>query len=161
MDKKEQNLKRKNAKCFREIMNDIYKIDLENIEEYQDLINDNDFLKIFDQHQYDNINSNLLQKYNEDEDEYTINERLDKFHHKLKTNIIDNIEKSNEKKPEKKEFSPKKVSKMKFPSEKYNKIRKLKIMEDNNDSSISKNKLTKSYLRIRMNDDISIKINRQ
>jgi len=161
MEKKEENLKRKNAKCFREIMNDIYKIDLENIEEYQDLINDNDFLKIFDQHQYDNINSNLLQKYNEDEDEYTINERLDKFHHKLKTNIIDNIEKSNEKKPEKKEFSPKKVSKMKFPSEKYNKIRKLKIMEDNNDSSISKNKLTKSYLRIRMNDDISIKINRQ
>jgi hypothetical protein len=158
MDKKEENLKRKNAKYFREIMNDIYKIDLESIEEYQDLINDTDFLKIFEQSQYDNINKNLLQKNNEDE--YNIKERLDRFHHKVKTSIFENIEKSNEKEAKTKEFSPKKVSKMKVPSEKYNKIRKLKIMEDNKNTNISKNKLAKSYLKIKMNDDISLKINR-
>ena len=171
MDKKEENLKRKNAKCFREIMNDIYKIDLESIEEYQDLINDNDFLKIFAQTKYEKIYNNLLQKDNEDEvededeDKYNSKERSDRFHYKLKTNIPDNFEKSNEKETKTKEFSPKKVSKMKVPSEKYNKIRKLKIMEDNNNNNnnknnTSRNKLTKSYLRIRMNDDIPIKINR-
>jgi len=159
MDKKEDNLK-KNSKCFREIMNDIYKIDLESIEEYQDLIKDNDFLKIFDQLKFDNINNNLLQKDNENEDEYNDKERLDKIHHKLKANIADNFEKSNEKEAKGKEFSPKKVSKIKVPSEKYNKIRKLKIMEDNNNTSTSKNKLSKSYIKIKMNNDISIKINR-
>ena len=165
MDKKEENLKRKNAKCFREIMNDIYKIDLESIEEYQDLINDNDFLKIFDQPNYDNINNinnNLLQKDNEDEDddEYYIKEKSDRLHQKLKTNIADNFVKNSEKEVKTKEFSPKKVSKMKVPSEKYNKIRKLKIMEDNNNASTSKNKLTKSYIKIKINEDIPIKINR-
>lgn len=162
MDKKGENLKRKNAKCFREIMNDIYKIDLESIEEYQDLINDNDFLKIFD-----NISNNSLQKdnENEEEDEYNIIERLDRLHHKLKTNISEKREKSQEKEAQTKEFSPKKVSKMKVPSEKYNKIRKLKNLEDNKNTSnkntsTSKNKLAKSYLKIKMNDDIPIKINR-
>ena len=162
MDKKEENLKRKNAKCFREIMNDIYKIDLESFEEYQDLINDNEFLKIFDQPKFDDINNNLLQKDNEDEDddEYYNKEKSDRFHQKLKTNIADNFEKSNEKEAKTKEFSPKKVSKIKVPSEKYNKIRKLKMVEDNKTTSTSKNKLTKSYLKIKMNEDIPIKINR-
>ena len=166
MDKKEKNLKRKNAKCFREIMNDIYKIDLESIDEYQDLIKDNDFLKIFEQPNYENVNNNIFQKDNEDEDddEYNIKERLDRIHQKLKTNIADNLKKSNEKEEKTKEFSPKKVSKKKVPSEKYNKIRKLKIMEDNNkndnNTSTSKNKLAKSYLTIKMNNDIPIKINR-
>ena len=165
MDKKEENLKRKNAKCFREIMNDIYKIDLESIEEYQDLITDNDFLKIFDQPEYDNINKILLkidnEDENEDEDEYNIKERSDRFHYQYKTNIDDDKpEKSNEKEIKTKEFSPKKVSKIKVPSEKYNKIRKLKIMEDNNNASTSKNELAKSYLKIKFKDDIPIKINR-
>ena len=168
MDKKEKNLKRKNAKCFREIMNDIYKIDLESIDEYQDLIKDNDFLKIFEQPNYENVNNNIFQKDNEnedeDDDEYNIKERLDRIHQKLKTNIADNLKKSNEKEEKTKEFSPKKVSKKKVPSEKYNKIRKLKIMEDNNkndnNTSTSKNKLAKSYLTIKMNNDIPIKINR-
>jgi hypothetical protein len=143
-------------------MNDIYKIDLESIEEYQDLINDNDFLKIFDQPKYENINNNFSQKDNEDEDddEFIIKERPDRFHHNLKTNIAHKFEKSKEKEAKTKEFSPKKVSKMKVPSEKYNKIRKFKIMEDNNKENTSKNNLAKSYLKIKMNDDLPVKINR-
>lgn len=164
MDKKEENLKRKNAKCFREIMNDIYKIDLESIEEYQDLINDNDFLKIFAQTKYEKIYNNLLQKDNEDEvededeDKYNSKERSDRFHYKLKTNIPDNFEKSNEKETKTKEFSPKKVSKMKVPSEKYNKIRKLKIM-DNKLSKNNTNKFTKSFIRMNSKNETPDKIN--
>ena len=44
IEKKEENLRRKTSKCFKEIMNDIYKIELDSLEEYQFLINDDEFL---------------------------------------------------------------------------------------------------------------------
>ena len=45
IEKKQEILRRKTSKCFKDIMKDIYKIDLDNIEEYQYLINDDEIMK--------------------------------------------------------------------------------------------------------------------
>jgi hypothetical protein len=107
-------------------MNEIYKIDLDNIEEYNYLINDNDMLKIFSTHQFDN---RLLYK---NENEYILNDRLDRIQINYHTNNTNNINMYQNSKIEKyknqqKEFSPKKIE-MKIPLESYS-FKKLKIFE--------------------------------
>ena len=156
IEKKEEKLKKKTLKCFKEIMNDIYNIDLDSIDEYQYLINENDFIKIF----YPlKLNINKLRN---NKNELNITERICKNHRKFQSNIdlfanSNKIQKSET--IEIKEFSPKKAS-MKVPSEKYNKIRRLKIMESlNNNSRTSKNKMTKSFIKMNSNERVSTEVN--
>ena len=152
IEKKEEKLKKKTLKCFKEIMNDIYDIDLDSIEEYQCLINENDFIKIFYPLKFDN---NISQNNNNG---LNITEKLGIIHRKIQSNVDlfgsnNKIQKSET--IESKEFSPKKVT-MKVPSEKYNKIRRLKIMERlNNNTRTSKNKKAKLFLRMNSNERIS------
>ena len=153
IEKIEEILKRKTSKCFKDIMNDIYKIDLDSIEEYQYLINDENFLKIFDVFKY---NENKIIK-NNNKNEFDIDERLlperlsklNKIHRKFQSNNVDDFSKNKFDKSETiehKKFSPKKVTSMKIPSEKYSKIKRLKILERlNKNSKTSKNKFTKSF----------------
>ncbi len=150
IEKKEEILRRKISQCFKDIMNDNYKIDLDSMEEYQYLINDDEFLKIFDPFKY---NNKLM--LNNNKNEFDISERLKKIHRKYQSNNLDVLEKKHKnknkntkpEKMEKKEFSPKKISHMKIPSEKYNKIRRLKILERlNKNTKSSKNSFTKSFL---------------
>ena len=156
IEKKQDILRRKTYKCFKDIMKDIYKIDLDNIEEYQNLINDDEFLKIFFP-----IKSNKI-FINNNKNEFDGSSKLGKIHRKFQSNnIIDKTDKKNkvtktETTIESKDFSPKKLSHMKIPSEKYNKIRRLKILERlNKDSKTSKNKFTKSFLFMNSKDNIT------
>ena len=156
IEKMQDILRRKTYKCFKDIMKDIYKIDLDNIEEYQNLINDDEFLKIFFP-----IKSNKI-FINNNKNEFDGSRKLDKIHRKFQSNNISNkTDKKNkvaktETTIESKDFSPKKLSHMKIPSEKYNKIRRLKILERlNKDSKTSKNKFTKSFLFINSKDNIT------
>ena len=153
IEKKEENLRRKTSKCFKEIMNDIYKIELDSLEEYQFLINDDEFLKLFNP-----LKSNNKAVENNNKNEFDISERLDKIHRKYQSNNIDAVQKNNKnqktEKMEKKEFSPKKISHMKIPSEKYNRIRRLKILERlNKNTKSSKNSFNKSFLFANAKED--------
>ena len=71
-------------------MNDNYKIDLDSMEEYQYLINDDEFLKIFDPFKY---NNKLM--LNNNKNEFDISERLDKIHRKYQSNNIDIFQNNN------------------------------------------------------------------
>ena len=143
LEKNEDILRRKTSKCFKDIMNEIYKIDLDCIEEYQYLINDDEFLKLFYPYKY---NNNTIKN---NKNEFDISERIEN-HKKYQTNIVYNNEKTNKYKAETietKKFSPKKIYHMKIPSETYNKIKRLKILERlNKNSNTSKNKFKKSFI---------------
>ena len=163
IEKIDEILKRKTTKCFKDIMNDIYKIDLDSIEEYQYLINDEEFLKVFELAKYSD-NKNIK---NNNKNEFDVNERLlpermsklSKIHRKFQSNNIDSLSKNKFDKSETiehKKFSPKKVTHMKVPSEKYNKIKRLKILERlNKNTKTSKNKFTKSFILMNSKDEIS------
>ena len=154
IEKKQEILRRKTSKCFKDIMKDIYKIDLDNIEEYQYLINDDEIMKsLFPL----KINNSIL---NNNKNEFDVSDKLDKIHRKFQSNNIAVTDKKSKvvktEKNEIKNFSPKKLSHMKIPSEKYNKIRRLKILERlNKDSKTSKNKFIKSFIFMNSKDNIS------
>ena len=157
IEKKQENLRKKIYRYFKEIMNDIYKIDLENLEEYQYLINDEDFLKFF----YPSKNNNKATPDN-NKNEIDINERLDKIHRKYQSNNIDVFQKITKLEKsqtiERKEFSPKKIPHIKIPSEKYNKIKRLKILERlNKYTKTSKNSFTKTFVLSNSNEKSSKK----
>ena len=157
IEKKEEILRRKISQCFKDIMNDNYKIDLDSMEEYQYLINDDEFLKIFDPFKY---NNKIM--LNNNKNEFDISERLDKIHRKYQSNNIDVFQNNNKLTYsgtiEQKEFSPKKISHMKIPSEKYNKIRRLKILERlNKNTRSSKNTFTRSFVFSNSKENISHK----
>ena len=155
IEKKEEILKRKTLKYFKEIMRDIYKIDLDTIEEYQYLINDEEFMKIFYPLKY---NNKII--LNNNKNEFDISEKIDKMHRKFLSNIDFNSKNNKLGKTEtieNKKFSPKKISHVKIPSEKYNKIRRLKILErlNKNPNNTNKNKFTKSFIQMNSKDNIS------
>jgi len=169
-EKREENLKRKTSKCYKSIINEIYKIDLDSLEEYQYLINDDEFLEIFYPLKYGN---NKTRNINNNGNKFDINKRMEKFCSKMQSNnlISENNKsiqesennqkkenKENKEDKESKEFSPKKLSKNKVPLEKYNKIRKLKIM-DNKLSKNNTNKFTKSFIRMNSKNETPDKIN--
>ena len=166
-EKREENLKRKTSKCYKSIINEIYKIDLDSLEEYQYLINDDDFLKIFYPLKYGNNNN--IRNINNVDNKFDINKRMEKFYNKMQSNDLisennksiqeseNNQKKENKEDKESKEFSPKKLSKIKVPLEKYNKIRKFKIMEKL--SKNNTNKFTKSFIRMNSNNKTPDKIN--
>ena len=162
-EKREENLRRKTSKCYKSIINEIYKIDLDSLEEYQYLINDDEFLKIFSPLKYGNNN---IIRNNNIENKFDINKRMEKFYSKMQSNnMISENNKSRQKSEnnqnkedkENKEFSPRKLSKNKVPLEKYNKIRKLKIMEKLTKNNT--NKFTKSFIRMNSNNETPDKIN--
>ena len=153
IEKKEDLLRRKTSKCFKDIMRDIYKINLDSIEEYHYLINDDEILDIFSPLKY-NINIGI----NTDKNEFDISAKIDKIHRKYQSNNIDKVIKKYNKTEksetvETKDFSPKKITHMKIPSGKYNKIRRLKILERLNNNT-SKNKLLKSFVHMNSKGDI-------
>ena len=155
IEKKEEILKRKTLKYFKEIMRDIYKIDLDSIEEYQLLLNDEELSKIFYPLKY---NNKII--LNNNKNEFDISEKIDKIHRKFLSNVdfkAKNNKLGKTETIENKKFSPKKISHVKIPSEKYNKIRRLKILErlNKNPNNTSKNKFTKSFIQMNSKDNIS------
>ena len=80
-EKREENLRRKTSKCYKSIINEIYKIDLDSLEEYQYLINDDDFLKIFYPLKYGNNNN--IRNINNVDNKFDINKRMEKFYNKM------------------------------------------------------------------------------
>jgi len=165
--KREENLRKKTSKCYKSIINEIYKIDLDSIEEYQYLINDDDFLKIFYPLKYGNNNNS--RNINNIDNKFDINKRMEKFYQsnnlisknnkimKESYNKENNENKENKENKESKEFSPKKLSKNKVPLEKYNKIRKLNMMEKLSKSNT--NKFTKSFKRLNSKNETPDKTN--
>ena len=139
MEKKEENLKRKTLKFFKGIMNEIYKIDLDSMEDYQYLIKDNDMLKIFANPKYNN-RSNLNSK-----NEYDLSDRFDKIQINYRTNNMNTFQKINKiekNKTDQKDYSPKKID-AKIPLDNYA-IKKIKILE--RFSKANKNKFTRSFI---------------
>ena len=174
LKKREEILIRKTSKCFKDIMNDIYKIDLDYIEEYQYLINDDDFLKIFYTLKYNNNNNKAIQDNNKNE--FDISKRFQTNHKKIKStnfniekensNIYENNDRTIDNNNNNNKYSPKRLSHLKIPSAKYNKIRRLKILEklnnnntNNTNTNSNKNQFTKSFI-LKSKDNIpSNKIN--
>ena len=166
IEKMEEKLKRKTLKCFKEIMNDIYKIDLDNLKEYQYLINDENFLKIFNPIK----SSNNYNQNNNNKFEFNKNKGADKIHHKIQSNIDIVITESNNDSNKinnniktiepnvKEEFYSKNIPEN-IPLEKYNKINELKLIDKINNKRKSQNKLTKSFIRMNSNDGFPGKIN--
>ena len=101
-------LKEKTSKCFKEIMKEIYRIDYESLEEYQNLILDNDFINIFQE------KNKRISKYINDKNLKFIrnkNENLNNLHNNRytfikKLNISQNFDKYNFKKQNESEIEP-------------------------------------------------------
>lgn len=114
-------------------------------------------------------NNNNIRNINNVDNKFDINKRMEKFYNKMQSNDLisennksiqeseNNQKKENKEDKESKEFSPKKLSKIKVPLEKYNKIRKFKIMEKL--SKNNTNKFTKSFIRMNSNNKTPDKIN--
>ena len=144
LDKKVELLRKKTLRCFKELMNEQYKINLDNIEEYQHLINDNNFL-------------NLLKKktIENNKNEFDVNGKMDKIHSKIQSNNIDLRQKNNSlDKSEsfrEKKFSPKDGF-LKIPIAKNSKIKNLKLFERYKNSKKSKNENNKLFILTNLNN---------
>ena len=147
LEKREDILRRKTSKCYKEIMNDIYKIDLDYLEEYQILINDDNFLKIFNPFK-SNTNRSIQ---NNNQDKFDIREEKVNIDHKKRQssniNSEENLNKGDKFETIETKFTTKKLSHIKVPSAKYNKLKRLKILEGmNRNTNSSKNKNLKSFI---------------
>ena len=150
IDKKIELLRIKTLGYFKEIMNEVYKINLDSMKEYQHLINDYNFLKIFDPYKF------KKKTIENNKNEFDIRGKMDKIHSKIQSNNIDLFQKNNSldksERFREKKFSPKDGVHM-IPKVKYNKIKNLKLLEGlYKNYKTSKNKNNKLFILTNLND---------